>query len=195
MAEIKSTLEKVMERVAAMGNASPKEVEDEELLKSGMKLAAQYLQNKLPEPEKTLYDTLSGYPGNEQLQIRKGVIQVLLRNIVLPREENLERSERAIQGLIDVGGGSGDLVAVMQDMQQILGQYIQHRTQMQEQLETAFKQQLEQAAAQQQGFSGSVEPTLHPKFAEEWQRIKEELNDQYGRALDQHKALLSERMT
>ena len=42
MAEIKSTLEKVMERVAAMGPLSETEVNTDEIIKDGMRLAAEY---------------------------------------------------------------------------------------------------------------------------------------------------------
>ena len=40
MAEIKSTLEKVLERAAAMGRASKEEIQADEEVKNGMRMAA-----------------------------------------------------------------------------------------------------------------------------------------------------------
>jgi hypothetical protein len=36
-----------------------------------------------------------------------------------------------------------------------------------------------------------LQPAQHPKFQEEWNRLKVELNNQYGRALEQHKQMLA----
>jgi len=46
MAEIKSTLEKVLERAASMGRASQEEIQAEEKVREGMRLAADYLQER-----------------------------------------------------------------------------------------------------------------------------------------------------
>ena len=55
---------------------------------------------------------------------------------------------------------------------------------------------MEQAAAQQGGQAGmgmKVDPALHPKFQEEWSRIKADLDTQYNQALDQHKDQVAQR--
>ncbi len=46
MAEIKSTLEKVLERAAAMGHATREEITAEERVKDGMRMGADYLRGK-----------------------------------------------------------------------------------------------------------------------------------------------------
>jgi hypothetical protein len=40
-----------------------------------------------------------------------------------------------------------------------------------------------------------LQPSQHPKFAEEWQRIQVELNDQYGRAVEQYKEFIAKQLT
>jgi hypothetical protein len=55
---------------------------------------------------------------------------------------------------------------------------------------------MEQALAQQTGQKGlgmKVEPALHPKFQEEWSRIRADMNTQYNQALDQHKKVVAQR--
>ena len=39
------------------------------------------------------------------------------------------------------------------------------------------------------------DPALHPKFQEEWSRIKSDLDTQYNQALDQHKDSVAQRFS
>ena len=190
MAEIKSTLEKVLERAASMGQASEEQLAAEEKQKQGMRLAADYLQDKVAN--------LSG--SHESIDkeplFRKGLVEVFLRNIILPRDEDQERTEKAMQGLLELGQNSGELVTVFGEMKQILDHYLQHKKELRNQVEEAFRQQMEQALAQQTGQAGlgmKVDPSLHPKFQEEWVRIKGEVDEQYGQALEQHKNMVAQK--
>jgi predicted secreted hydrolase len=38
-----------------------------------------------------------------------------------------------------------------------------------------------------------MDPSLHPKFQEEWSRIMGELDQQYGQALSQHKNTVAQK--
>ena len=67
MAEIKSTMELVMERAARMGRASEEEIEREELRREGMRLAAGFLDKGGADParlgegiSRALVTTLAG---------------------------------------------------------------------------------------------------------------------------------------
>jgi len=191
MAEIKSTLEKVMERAASMGRASNEEIQAEEKIKEGMRMAADYLH------EKDIDLSVAQEATSESALVRKGIVQVFLRNIALPRDDNQERAERAMQGLLDLGKGSGDLMTICKEMKGILSHYLQHKKEIRRQVEDAFRQQMEHALAQQTGQKGlgmKVDPVLHPKFQEEWSKIKTDLNDQYSVALDQHKKVVAQRL-
>jgi hypothetical protein len=192
MAEIKSTLEKVLERAAAMGRASQEEIQADEQVKEGMRMAADYLQGK----EKDLSQVMEA-TGAAGL-VKKGLVQVFLRNIALPRYDDLQRAERAMQGLLELARGSGDLVSVFRDMKGILDHYQQHLKEIRQQVEEAFRQQMEQALSQQTGQKGlglKVDPALHPKFQEEWSRVKSDLDAQYNKVLQQHKELVAERFS
>ncbi|MBW2466786.1 MAG: hypothetical protein JRF02_05745 [Deltaproteobacteria bacterium] len=190
MAEIKSTLEKVLERAASMGHATREEIAAEEKVRDGMRMGADYLQGR----EVDFAGALE--PTNESVLVKRGLVQVFLRNIVLPQDDDRERAERAMQGLLDLGQGSGDLVSIFTDMKGVLDHYLQHKKEIRQQVEDAFRQQLEQAMVQQTGQAGlgmKVDPTLHPKFQEEWSRIKSDLDAQYNQALEQHKNLVKQR--
>jgi hypothetical protein len=195
MAEIKSTMDLVMERAARMGKASADELSREETRKEGMKLAAEFLDGKLDN----LMTSLSKLPAEKQMAARQGMIDVLLRNIFLPRDETAkERTDKAAAGIVDLGGGAGDLSSICAEMQHILGQYNQHREQLKEQLEEQVKIQYEQLLAQQGGGMGgdstSPELALQAKIKEEWTRLEGELSDQYNQALEQHKTTLRDRL-
>jgi hypothetical protein len=190
MAEIKSTLEKVMERAAAMGNASKDEIAAEERVRDGMRMGGDYLKGEEVDFSSALEQT------SDSVLIKRGLVQAFLRNIVLPRENDQQRAERAMQGLLELGKGSGDLMSIFKDMKGILDHYLQHKKEVFQQVEDAFRQQMEQAAAQQGGQAGmgmKVDPALHPKFQEEWSRIKSDLDTQYNQALDQHKDQVAQR--
>lgn len=192
MAEIKSTLEKVLERAASMGSASQDEMQAEEQVKDGMRMAADYLQGKEVD-----FSGVLEAKGVSVL-VKKGLVQVFLRNITLPRDDDKQRSERAMQGLLELAKGSGDLASVFRDMKGILDHYQQHKKEILQQVEEAFRQQMEQALAQQTGQKGlgmKVDPRMHPKFQEEWSRVKSELDGQYNHALQQHKELVAQRFS
>jgi hypothetical protein len=186
VAEIRSTLEMVLERAEKMGKASVQELQEQEAVREGMQLAASFLAGR----QETLMESLGQQGLDKQLCMLKGVVEALLRNITLPRTEEKNDSLRAMQGLLEVGGNHSDLTAVFAEMKQILDRYVEHKKQVRQQLESAFQQQLQQAASQQGAGAAAIDPTLHPKFNEEWQRLQGELNSQYGKALEQHKALV-----
>ena len=192
MAEIKSTLEKVLERAASMGRASHEEMQAEEQMKEGMRMAADYLQGNEVDFSGILEAT-----GSAAL-LKKGIVMVFLRNIALPRDDDQQRAERAMQGLLQLAKGSGDLASVFRDMKGILDHYRQHKKEIRDQLENAFRQQMEQALAQQTGQKGlgmKMDPRMHPKFQEEWSKVKADLDGQYNKVLQQHKELVAQRFS
>jgi hypothetical protein len=83
-------------------------------------------------------------------------------------------------------------------MQGILDHYRQHKKEIRQQIEDAFRQQMEQALAQQTGpntLDMKVDPRMHPKFQEEWSKVKSNLDGQYNQALQQHKGLVAQRFS
>jgi hypothetical protein len=195
MAEIKSTMDMVMERAARMAARSVGESDSQEAERTGMRLAAEYIGQTIDD----LSTALAGQAPTEQMAVRKGMARALLRNIVLPRDESLMATGmRAMQGLLEMERAAGDVAAICAELKQILEQYNQHKEQIRKQLEEAVRAQMEQRQGPQ-GQAGPVssrmamDPALHPTFQKEWVRMQTDLNQQYNQALDQRKGLLSQR--
>ncbi len=191
MAEIKSTMDLVMERAARMGMATPDEMRHEENLKKGMQFTAEYLNGT--------QDSLSEILGEQEpahQEDRKGMLSSLLRNLFLPRDEDgIKRIELAVQGIVALNKGTGDIAALCQELQTITSQYGQHRNQLYDQLKEQMRMQIEQMIARKTGMkpdSSKIDPTAEPQFKEQWTRLEADLEGQYGQALEQFKAQLKE---
>jgi hypothetical protein len=195
MAEIKSTMDMVMERAARMASRSVGEPDSQESERTGMRLAAEYISHTLDD----LGQALAGQAATEQMAVRKGMAQSLMRNILLPRNETLmATSLRSMQGLLEMERSAGDMVAICAELKQILEQYTQHKEQIRKQLEDAVRAQLDQKLGEQGSLAGSrmsIDPAMHPMFQKEWVRMKADLDQQYNQALDQRKDMLLERFS
>lgn len=182
----------VLERAAKMAEGAKSEVDKEDLIKTGMRLAADFLNGK----ETDLAQLLSEQPSQDQMAIRKGMAQTLLRNIVLPRDEQLQESGKiALQGVLSLSGNSADISAICQELTQILDQYGQHKEQMTQQLEDAIRAQLEQQQTSQGQEGHPVNPAMHPQYREELTKMLTSLNNQYNDAMNQRKDMILERFS
>ena len=194
MAEIKSTMEMVLERAARMSAEAGDSTAAGNSDRDGMKLAAAYLNDQ----EKGLMEILKEQPPQQQMAIRSGMIRTLLRNIVLPREETVsESSLLALKGIQELSGNSADINSVCMELSQILEQYNQHKEQARQQLDEAIRGQLKQKLFEQgQNIDDemSLNPAMHPQYREELTRMTADLNDQYNNALDQRKEVIRQRL-
>ena len=188
MAEIRSTMDMVMERAAKMAAESKSDAPDDSVMREGMRMAAEFLN----APEGNLLDVLQAQPQEKQAQLIRGVTDTLLRNIVLPRDDFLlEGGMRALPAIAEIVPGEGR--ATCQELQQILNQYSQHKEQMKGQLDDAIRRQLQQRLAQQGAQLSddvSINPAMHPQYKEELENMLSNLNGQYNEALDQRKEML-----
>ena len=193
MAEIRSTMDMVMERAAKMAAEAKDDTGGEESQHQGMRLAADYLQGADIDLSARLHE----YGPAEQPEVLQGIADTLLRNIVLPRDEILlENSLKALTGVAELA--PGDVSSISQELQQILSQYSQHKEQMQQQLDDAIRSQLEQKLAQQGTQltdDMNINPAMHPQYQEELEKMLSNLNGQYNEALDQRKLQIKQRLT
>ena len=193
MAEIRSTMDMVMERAARLAAEADENSVDDTLESEGMRLAAAYLKGD----GINLLEQLKSKDPKGQMAIRGGMARTLLRNIVLPRDDQVsEQSLLSLRGLQELSGNSKDIAAICNELKQILEQYGQHREQVKSQFDESIRNQLKMQL-QQQGLAMDDEmalnPTMHPQYQEEWARTSAELNGQYNEALDQRKELIGQR--
>lgn len=193
MAEIRSTLDMVMERAAKIAAEAQESGNDESAAQQGMRLAAGYLNTG----EGNLQSILMEQKKEEQPAILKGMVETLLRNIVLPRDEILlHNSAKALEAITELA--SGNVSSACGELQQLLNQYSQHKEQMLQQLEDAIRQQLEQHLAQQGTQlteDMTINPAMHPKYQEEVDKMLTDLNGQYNDAFDQRKEMIRQQLT
>lgn len=193
MAEIKSTLEMVLERAERMAAESAPTSNNDEIIKKGMRLGAEFMNKK----DIDLASTLAAESAEQRAEVCKGIAQTLLRNIVLPRNEDLQESgKHALQGILDLSAGSSQVQTICQELDQILAQYGQHKEQTTQQLNEAIRAQLEQ----QQSASGAepssnINPAMHPQYQEELTKMLTNLNNQYSEAMDQRKTMIAEALS
>lgn len=195
MAEIRSTLDMVMERAARMAARAEDIPADQETEQRGMRLVADFLEGK----QSGLADLLEQEAAADQMAMRRGMAKALLRNIVLPRDEFLMKSSSAaITGLLDLSGQAGDVGSVCTELQQLLEQYSQHKEQTRQQLDDAIRAQLMQQLQEKMGTDEelpAIDPTMHPQYQKEWEMAKSNLNEQYTQAFDQRKEILMQRFS
>jgi len=195
MAGIRSTMDMVMERAAKMASSSAAVPASEEIVKQGMRLAAAFMRNELAD----LATELDAHPAADQPALRQGMAETLLRNLGLPREdEQLQSADLAIRGLLAIGGNDQQLQVIFQELQPLLKGYREHKKQLRGQLEESFAQQaaaMEAQLAKQTGVSMKVPPARHPRFVEEWERLRAELDSKYGQVLEHHKSLVRQRFS
>jgi hypothetical protein len=183
----------VLERAARLEAEAGDSLSKEEKSQEGMRLAAQYLRGEAVD-----FASLLSKPAEERRLLVQGALSALLRNVTLPREEaDKGGADLAMQGMLLLGQAP-ELKAVLEEMKKILDHYLQHKEQLHGQLSEQFSQQmgmLEQSLGQQAGVKIKLEPSQHPQFAAEWQKIMVQLNDKYGKALNQHKAYINQLLT
>ena len=182
----------VLKRAAKMAEEAPSVTDDDSLLKTGMRISADFLNKKITDLHKELLDQ----PVENQIPIRKGMAQTLLRNIVLPRDEELQQSAAvAIKGISSLAQNSGEISSICGELQQILEQYSQHKEQSIQQLEEALRSQIEQQqTASGQTEQGPINPTMHPQYREELSKMLTSLNNQYNDAMTERKEMILSRL-
>jgi hypothetical protein len=186
MAEIKSTMEMVLARAEKLAAASTT-TDNQELAQKGMRIAADFLNHQKID----LVQELQDHPQEDQHDIRKGITETLLRNIVLPRDEDLQATGiLALQAIQNLAGDNGDTQAICQELAQILDQYNQHKQQSTQQLDDAIKAQLQQqqTEAGQEVAPENINPAMHPQYQEELSKMLTSLNGKYNDAMDERKS-------
>jgi hypothetical protein len=194
MAEIKSTLEMVMERAARMTADVADTPQKDDTERRGMRTAASLLNGESID----LMSYLKEQPSEDQMGVRSGMVRTLLRNIVLPREDSISESSLAsLTAIQTLSGNSAEISTICNELEQILNQYGQHREQVKQQLDEAIRNQLKQKLLEEgQSIDDemSINPAMHPQYQEEFTRMSADLNEQYNQAIEQRRDAIKQRL-
>lgn len=190
MAEIKSALEKAMERAEKIGRATKEELKENLYLDEGRRLTARYIRGEDMEFTKALEQK----PAEARPYILKGMEDTLLRNIVLPRDEAIEeRVKRASQGMLTLKRNNSQARKIMAQIEEAFRQYKQTISDVRRQLRDRFEMKLGNLQKQLEGQTHmklKIDPEQQPQFQEEWLKISTEINAQFDAFLEQQKELL-----
>jgi hypothetical protein len=193
MAQIKSTMEMVLARAEQLCAEAVPDTNNT-ILQQGMKTGAAFLSGESVD----LASAIKGYSPTDAIPFCQGLLRTFFRHIVLPREEG-QPWEGPLSGILAMANAIpatdiSQVQGLIAEIRSILSRYLQHRQQLEKQLEENFAMQtahLQQSLAQQTGMKMKITPRQHPKFNEEWQRVQTQLNDQYLSALDQYKSAIN----
>ncbi len=190
MAEIRSAIEIAMEKADRLGRAGKEELEAGKWLDHGRRVVSKYMQSEKGDL-KAGFDDIS---GTALPLVLKGAVEVLLRNIVLPRnKEQWSIIKKAFRGLAEIKGSVVN--QIITQIEQLLENYERTRDHYHEQLRVQTQSRLggvQQAVAQQYGeaLAGAIDVESLPEFQQEWSRVSSELTEQFEQQLIQGKAML-----
>lgn len=190
MAEIKSALEIALEKAERIGKATPEEMQTAQWQEEAKHLAAEFLRGKVE-----LTAELAKYPAAAKPVVTQAIKEVLLRQIILPREGEIEESSvRARAGLLQVAKDKKAMQRVLQEVEQLFKGYQQVRQSALQQLKAQFNVQLDgvkKALEAQMHRPVKVEVEMLPQFQEQWRSFEQQLNQQFEPLLEKHKAMLA----
>jgi plasmid stabilization system protein ParE len=181
MGDIKSAREIAMEKLEKLGEATEEERLKWKLDPKGQELAARYLKEDC-----NLVVELGNYEENERKYVAAGASEVLVRNVELPRNEAIRRTNKKVMdGLKLVKNNKTDVENAHSRIRQIFSHYTeqgeQQRRQAYEQLRSQFEAKVQQAIQQQIGSNAmmKVDVERQPQFQEEWRKLQVQLEAAY----------------
>jgi hypothetical protein len=193
MGEIKSAAEIAREKLEKIGEPTEEERLKWKYSPEGEKLAARYLKE-----DTNLVNEVKKFDDKAKKYITASVNDILIRNILLPRNEAARRTnKKAMDGLKVLKNDKVAVENVFSRMRHVLDHYVQEgakqKKQAYESLKTEFEAKIQQAIRKQTGVNArvNIDVEKQPQFLEEWQRVQAQMEAQYLTLLDEYKKELA----
>jgi hypothetical protein len=141
------------------------------------------------------------YKDDERKYLVQGVVEILARNIDLPKNDVIKKTNRkAMDGLKHLKKDKAGVENIYSQIRYIFNHYTeqgeQQRKQAYEQLKVQFAAKLQEAMQKQLGtnvrLNTNVNIERHPQFQDEWRRVLTQLEMQYIQHLNEYKHELIE---
>jgi len=191
--DIKSAYEIAMEKVDKIGDATEDEKLGWKYTPEGEKLAAKYLKENID-----LNSEINKYEPKAAKYITEGVANILIHNIVLPKNELMKNNnKKAMEGIKSIKKDKTKTENILNQMRRIFSHYAeqgeQQRKQAYQQVKAAFEMKVQQALEQQGGVpaGAKIDIEKQPQFQEEWRKIMNQLDGQYLKLLEEFKKELA----
>ncbi len=189
---IKTAAQIAAEKVAKIGAVSEEDRLTWKFVPEGEKIAGRYMKEDV-----NLNAEISKFPENGRPFVKKGLANILVRGIVLPRNEAAKKdAKKAMDGLKMIKSDKAALESVFTRVRRVFDHYTnqgeQQRQQSYQQLKMEFSAKVQQAMAKQMGgaYNGradNVDIDRQPQFQEEWRRLNATLDAQYQKLLDEYR--------
>jgi hypothetical protein len=176
-------MELALEKAEKYGRASKEELEAGRYQEQGRQMAVQYLKDG-----GDLEAELARLPREAQTPARLAVKEVLLRNVVLPRNgEPDPRLQQALDGLLLAALNKKAMARQKAEVEQLLQNFLQIRNSAHQQLKARYSAGLsnvQRAMEAQMRARVRVEPEQLPQFQEEWRQFLNNLQQQFEPLLE-----------
>ncbi|MBN1375620.1 MAG: hypothetical protein JXA01_05655 [Dehalococcoidia bacterium] len=193
MGEMKSAWQIAMEKADKLGKVSQDELNSIKYVPDGNRIATQFL---LDDKMDLSGEIAAFQPADVTRFVKKGIEEILLRNIGLPRnDEDQRKTNRAMAGLRSIKENKKQLEAIFGLINNLVNQYKMALQQTYTEFKKNAEMSVQQAARNmrpQRGDQMSPEQRLQLQLQEEWRQIHSELDAQYEKALEEHKQKISE---
>ncbi|MCK5155257.1 MAG: hypothetical protein KAQ69_02415 [Spirochaetales bacterium] len=205
MARIRSALEIALEKTESV-ESDPEKIRNNELTKTGKRLMGSFLFDHDSTVE-ALGDKLNKIPDADKPLIREHMIETLLANISLPKDDLYVQNLGKLKGAAELltseteSSNSGTAESVTQlfiQLDQLYQQYLQSHEQMLEMAKQQYAPHLKQKEEQlsrQTGQQVTLQPEQDPDFLKFLEANYKQLEKSFQEALqdlrDQIKTLLS----
>ncbi|MFN3921493.1 MAG: hypothetical protein ACK4K4_03740, partial [Caldimicrobium sp.] len=191
--EIKSAWEIALEKAEKIGKASKEELEWEKQKERALILVGKFLRGESQNFKEEVEIFLRDIPEKNKKKILKVIMEALLKNLVLPREEyHLKEIKDLLKALRDFFINIPQIDKLFQETEKMLTEYYHQKEAIYQEMVRRFSEgisALEKAVSEQLGAQVKLSPESHPQFQEEWKKIKDHLDKEYSRQLEYIKAL------
>jgi hypothetical protein len=193
MGEMKSAWQIAMEKADKLGKVSPDELNSIKYVPEGNRIASLFILDEKSD----LLSELAKFPAGDAARfIKKGIDEILVRNITLPRnDEDTRKTNRAMAGLRLIKENKKQLESVLGLVNTLVNQYQVALQQTYAEFKKKAEVTIQQASRTmrpQRGDQVPPEQKLQLQLQEEWRMVHSELDAQYDRALEEHRRKILE---
>lgn len=190
MSDIRSAREIAMEKVEALGQATPEERLQWKYRPEGEQLAHRYLKD-----DENLMAGVSRVEESVRKYVKAGATEVLARNITLPKNDVAKNMNRkAMEGLRLIKTDKTQLENTFSRIRQLFNHYAdqgeRQRKQALQQLKVDFEARIRPELEKQQlgNFQRlQIDVEKLPQFQQEWRKVLNQLDSQYLLLLKEYK--------
>ncbi|MEM5947438.1 DUF6657 family protein [Spirochaetia bacterium 38H-sp] len=184
MGEIKSALEKALERAASI-KPDKEKLEESQYITEGKQLAAKILSGE----EADIKKELKKYKGKQSNWVKKGFADTIIGNLKLPQEkEDLQQLSTLLKALKPIAAQADMIPAVEQQLTQFFTQYLKTVEQYRQAIKQQYSGRLREKEAQlsqQLGREVKISPEADPEYQAIIRQNLAPIEEQYQQHMQQ----------